>query len=367
MTKSRHKKKLVVLLASYIGQRSGGAELQASYLCDQGVKKFDMHYLFISNGVSYQKPEKLSTHAIHGNRFNKRFNNLKYLYLFKIWGALKSIQPEFIYQRCGSALTGMAASYARMNNCQLIFHIAHDQDVEVPSKSILLKKPWLIPEYILTQYGIKNATKIIAQTQFQAKELQRIYNRKAVIIANGHPVPDDCVKTTDPITIVWIANWKPFKQPEIFVNLAEKIGKRDNVRFVMLGRTSGYNKLVEKAENNNIHVKGEVSNEEVNNFLSQAHILISTSQQEGFSNTFIQAWMRRVPVISLQVNPDNIFHNQQVGFYSGNFSQLVQDTVKLIENHELRTSMGQAAREYAIKHHSLQNMDKILEILYANL
>jgi len=73
--------------------------------------------------------------------------------------------------------------------------------------------------------------------------------------------------------------------------------------------------------------------------------------------------MRRVPVISLQVNPDNIFQKEQLGYCSGDFTQLVQDTKKLIENKELRTRMGLMAREHAIKHHSLQNMNKILDLI----
>jgi glycosyltransferase involved in cell wall biosynthesis len=362
MTKSIQKK-IVILLASYIGQRTGGAELQASYLCECGINTFDMHYVFISNGQSYTKPEKFWTHAISANRFNKRYPRLNYLHALKIWRVLKSIQPEMIYQRCGSSFTGIAAIYTRINNCQLVYHIAHDRDVQVKPLSMFIRRPWLIPEYKLMQYGIKHANTIIAQTQFQAEQLLKEYKRTALIIPNGHPVPEDCVKIDNPITIVWIANWKPFKQPEIFVKLAETIGNNENVRFVMLGRPDDYDELVEKAKNNNIQVMGEVSNEEVNDFLSQSHILINTSQQEGFSNTFIQAWMRRVPVISLQVNPDNIFQKEQLGYCSGDFPQLVQDTKKLIENHELRTRMGLMAREHAIKHHSLQNMNKILDLI----
>ena len=363
MTTIEKKDKIAVLLAGYIEQISGGAELQASYLCNTGIQKHDIHYIFISNGKPYKKREKLTTHAITGNRLNHRLSSLKYLYVLKIWRALKTVQPKYIYQRCATALTGIAAIYAKTNNCQLIFHIAHDSNVQTKPISIFLRRPWLIPEYALTQYGIKNANKIIAQTQFQADHLQKLYNRKAIIIPNGHPVPEDCVKTTKEITILWIANWKSFKQPEIFVKLAEKIGQRENVRFVMLGRTGGYKALIEKAKTLNIEVTGEISNDQVNDYLTQSHILINTSQQEGFSNTFIQAWMRRVPVISLNVNPDNIFQNEQVGYYAGNFTELLQNTIKLIENHELRNTMGLMAREHAIKHHSLENMNKILKTM----
>jgi glycosyltransferase involved in cell wall biosynthesis len=97
--------------------------------------------------------------------------------------------------------------------------------------------------------------------------------------------------------------------------------------------------------------------------LSQGHILVNTSKQEGFSNTFIQAWMRKVPVVSLQVDPDSVLEKEGIGFCSGSFDQLVKDTQKLITDDKLRNEMGERARAYAIKNHSLKNMDKILDLM----
>ncbi len=52
---------------------------------------------------------------------------------------------------------------------------------------------------------------------------------------------------------------------------------------------------------------GAISQQEVNAELANAHVLVNTSLYEGFPNTFIQAWMRRTVVVSLNVNPDGIF------------------------------------------------------------
>ena len=74
----------------------------------------------------------------------------------------------------------------------------------------------------------------------------------------------------------------------------------------------------------NLQYLGEVSQDEVNRRLREGHILVNTSRYEGFSNTFVQAWMRRVPVVSLTVDPDNILVRENIGFCSGTFKNLCQ-------------------------------------------
>lgn len=355
-------KRLTFILEHYWGQRQGGAELQTHYLEHRAIRKgLNTHYCFLSNGDDIDQIHGTRIYPIAKKKIWSKFD-VQYPYAFDIFQALKKIKPDVIYQRCASSFTGIASYYAQRNNCQLAFHVSSDRDVsQIP---IPWKRPWLIPEYKLMQYGFRTADTIIAQTQFQAEQLKINYGRQAIVIPNGHPVPADCVKADDQITVLWIANWKSIKQPELFIRLVEEIGRDKNVHFVMLGRTDGYSGLVKLAKSHNIDVVGEVSNDRVNDYLVQGHILVNTSRQEGFSNTFIQAWMRRVPVVSYRVDPDHILQNEQIGYcFSGNFRELVQNTGALIRDSKLRNTMGAKARKYAIKHHSLENIDEILKTI----
>ncbi|MCM2285987.1 MAG: glycosyltransferase family 4 protein [Desulfobacula sp.] len=357
-----YKKKLALVLGSYWGQSQGGAELQALLLAEAAIKQgWQPHYCFLSNGGPLDKSRKLILHAIEKNRYLTKLNNIKYPYAKSLYRELASIKPDIIYQRAGLSLTGVSAHFARQNRCRCVFHIANDNDVE--NVTYKWHKPWVLPEQILLHYGIRHTDTIIAQTLFQAELLKKNYGRNAVIIPNGHAVPEDIHKPSKPISVLWIANWKPVKQPEFFVQMVQALGSVKEVRFIMLGRTEGYERLVGRAREAGIDVRGEVPNEEVNRLLAESHILVNTSRQEGFSNTFIQAWMRRVPVVSLSVDPDNILRDKKLGLCAGEFQGLVHDLKALLENEGLRESMGIKAWEYAIANHSLANMDKILNLL----
>lgn len=355
-------KTMFFILGNYWKQCQGGAELQAHFLEREAYGQgYRTHYLFLSNNEFYNKDIGTILHPIIRKRIWNKLGNIKYPYAGKLLKTLNKIKPDIIYQRGGMAFTGIAAYYAKKNNCRFIFHIAKEEDVQPPT--IPWYRFYVILEIKFMQYGIRHADIIIAQCQMQAKLLFKNYGKKAIVIPSAHPVPEDCRKDKNKILILWIGNWKPVKQPEIFVRLAGEIECTKKITLMMLGRTDNYDQLVLKAPKNNIEVTGEIPIDQVNKLLEKAHLLINTSKNEGFSNTFIQAWMRKVPVISLNVDPDNILQTMGIGCCSGNFSTLVQDTKRLIADNIARDDMGKKAREYAIKNHSMDNMDKIIKCM----
>ena len=355
------KKRLSFVLGNYWGQCQGGAELQAFYIEQEALRMgWTTDCCFLSNSNPIEANYTSTLRPIVQKKIWNKLANIKYPYAIDYFLALKKMKPDIIYQRAAFSVTGVAAYFAIHHKCKFIFHIASDGDIEN------IRLPWAhphkIPEIMLMKFGIRKADQIIAQTKFQADQLKKNYNRNAIVIPNGHPIPEDRIKSQDKISVLWIANWKMVKQPEIFIDLVKQLQEMRNVRFIMLGRTDRYDDLVAKARENSVEVMGEVPHDQVNILLSHAHILVNTSQQEGFSNTFIQAWMRGVPVVSLQVDPDDILKNEKIGFCSGSFDQLVTDTRRIIEDKEMRECMGIRARKYAVKNHSLDNIKKITEL-----
>jgi glycosyltransferase involved in cell wall biosynthesis len=113
----------------------------------------------------------------------------------------------------------------------------------------------------------------------------------------------------------------------------------------------------------NVRYLGELSQTKVNKLLCRAHLLVNTSDFEGFSNTFIQAWMRRVPVVSLNVNPDGLLDGRTFGMCSGNEARLYEDVAALLADDDRVRSMGERSRAFALKEFSESNMDAIAKLL----
>ncbi len=150
------------------------------------------------------------------------------------------------------------------------------------------------------------------------------------------------------------------KQPEIFIRLAEKIGQHRDVSFEMIGRINAGNWHQQinaaMAKTDRLNYVGELSHEEVNQKFCEGHILVNTSHFEGFPNTFIEAWMRRVPVVSLNIDPDHIIERNKIGLVSKTFDRLCEDLLYLIEHNGIREKMGMDAYHYAHANHSAEKM-----------
>ena len=52
---------------------------------------------------------------------------------------------------------------------------------------------------------------------------------------NFHPLPQENVEKGQQIGIVWVANMKPKKQPEVFLRIAKDLRSIKGVRFIMIG------------------------------------------------------------------------------------------------------------------------------------
>ncbi len=327
---------------------------------------FEIHYIarsvdpgFDARGYHLHCVGSKHAFARHSHLFDAR----------KLYSTLKSISPDSIYQRVGCAYTGIAALYAKKNGCSMLWHVASDQDLKPLQFKLSKNIAFRHLEKKALEYGVKHATNIVVQTRQQKKLLEQNYGRTpSGIVANFHPAPPLPPPKDSQIHVVWVANLKPLKQPRLFMKMAERLHHHTKSRFTMIGRNSnwrwGRELQKEISETGCVDYIGEQPFDKVNEILAQAHILVNTSQYEGFPNTFIQAWMREVPVVSLNANPDNVLDRHGVGLAChGDFEQLVKNVNLLIENRELRTSLARNARSYALEYHSNNNGKQLVQLL----
>ena len=351
----------------------GGAEYQVKCLLDKIIDKEKYCIYYIARDIKEDNID-IGYRKIKLQNF-KRIE--KYGYFMDgpiLMKKLKEINPDIIYQRIACAYTGYAAYYAKTTNfkCKMMWHISSDSDVKKHDANYL-RKPQKFIEDNIVKYGIKNAGVIIAQTEYQKKILFKNYNMRAnLLVKNFHPFPNEkkIHKNKNDVNIIWISNFKRIKNPEIFISIANDITKKvENVKFIMIGRQASWDQEWQNMLEKKIRIIprleyiGEKRIDEVNEYLSKSHLLVNTSSVEGFPNTFIQAWMRAVPVISLSCDPDNILKSQKIGIYAGSYKNLMNAIIYLIRRRDILEEMGKRARLYALREHSMKNADKIINYI----
>lgn len=358
--------KVCFLMLYHSSSVIGGAEVQVDYIVDYLVKNSTHQLYLICRESQINAYKNIKIYKIRFNRnIGKFFLSFDFVSITQI---LNKIKPDVIYTRTSTSYVGIAAIYCKINSAKLIYHIAHKEDV-VPLKYNGLKSlPKMLERWIYL-FGLKNASVIIGQAEYQDIALQKNYNRNcSAIIPNSHPQPVGNIKACSQLNVVWIANLKKSKQPEVFVKLAEEFQEFQKLKFFMIGAVlnDNYQGLIERIQSLvNLEFLGPQSIEEVNRILESAHVFVNTSLEgeEGFPNTFIQSWMRAVPVISLNVDPDNIIKKNCLGYHSGSFGQLKTDLQRLLEDKDLRERMGSEAKEYSNKRFGLNNIELLLRVI----
>jgi glycosyltransferase involved in cell wall biosynthesis len=149
--------------------------------------------------------------------------------------------------------------------------------------------------------------------------------------------------------VVWVASIKKIKNPELYVQAAERLSELP-IDFLMIGQITdkSYYYLTDRdAVPTNLHYLGEKSPEAVNDILSRSLFLVHTCRPEGFGNNFIQAWLLEKPTISLFFDPDGLIESCRIGCLSRTLTRMCEQIQQLIEDPKERTDMGLRAGRIA--------------------
>jgi glycosyltransferase involved in cell wall biosynthesis len=362
-------KNVLFISASEFSQATGGAEYQIKLIIEYLKNQFNISFLFYDNGNKLEKVDGINYYTIKKNSLlRKLFGKYFILDFLKVIKVIKITNPAIIYLRSGFAWLGIIGLIKYKYSFKLIFHVAHDEDLTRNRlKDLKIKSLFSYIDKYFSQIGIRKSDYIICQTIKQFSLLEQNFNmNNAVIIRNAHPRPICEIKKSEDLKIVWIANAKRWKKPELFIKLANALNET-NAEFLMIGEIPenswGIELKKEISKSSNIIYYGKLSLSETNNILCNSHIFVNTSLFEGFPNTFIQAWMRKVPVVSLYVDPDDVIKKNGIGFHSRTFEQMVDDVKLLIHDNTLRKTMGEKAQKYAFDKHSLNNFANLLELV----
>jgi glycosyltransferase involved in cell wall biosynthesis len=359
--------RICFLMLSHWSGNLGGAEIQVRYLMDYLRTNTDHEVSFVCRHATVTHDEDVAIHRTWPvPPFGRWFKSADAV---SIWRWLTRLRPDVIYTRVSSPYVGVAAAYCRRHGSRLVHHVARIEDV-TPSQEIRLRHWARRLERPLYEYGLRRAHAIIAQAEYQRRLLREHYGLDvAGVIPNFHPSPGETPTDVGRRTIVWVANLKRDKRPELFVDLARRCLDLEDVEFLMIGAVQdpSYARLTtDLAQVPNLRFLGPRTLEDVNRILGQARLFVNTSRPsgEGFPNTFIQAWLRGTPTASLEVDPDGLIARHRTGVaVGGDMARLTDEVRELVRQPGKARELGQNAAAFARLTYGLDNCRRIVEIL----
>ncbi|MFC2094591.1 glycosyltransferase family 4 protein, partial [Bacteroidota bacterium] len=186
---------------------------------------------------------------------------------------------------------------------------------------------------------------------------------ETIKIYNSHPLAPALIGTRKN-QIVFIATMKSFKHPELFCDIAGNLID-SYYNFIIIGENYSdlgkAQKLLSFMDENKIMYRGIMELSEVNKLLAETKLFVNTSSEEGFPNTFIQAWLRGVPVVSLNVDPDNLIREERLGFVcNGDINTAVEKISYLMENEDIWEEYSSRCYTFAINNFDLKKTVKTM-------
>jgi len=337
----------------------GGAEVQLYNLAKYLVH--DHKVIFIVGNFGQEKEEEVENIKIlRSVKIGSEYGILeKVKSIFIQLSVMKKSNADIFVKRAAGPEVGIIAAYCRIFRKKFIYMTAHEIDCSGEYK----RSNWLLG--LLYEFGLKRADMVITQNNDHKKMLKDKYNIEAGVLFSGYDIPQMRTKLGD--YILWVARLDEWKQPEVFFKLARSL---PNESFVMIAPFSRDIKYAKKIQDDagkikNIKFIPGVSFSEVDRYFQSAKIFVNTSRYEGFPNTFAQAIMHGVPLVSFAVNPDNFIEKNSVGFCAENDFTAMKNYVNiLLKDKKMHASASMNAYRYAKKNHSMQEIyPKFLRIL----
>ncbi len=342
-----------------ISDKVGGAQKQAYLLSKELVRNnsFDVHFCVADFGQN--KIEKHDNVTIWKS-FN--FNDFIIKRIINLLKTLKKINADIYIFRAADAGVALATLYISFFLRKKNFYmLAHDDETNFKK----LKKISGFLTAFTMSFTYKYADVISVQSQEQYNLFTKHRKRKPdAIVKNIITVNNEFEKSEN--YILWVGRLDKFKNSELFLKLAEKFPKENFVMIAPVVRDFiEYGNTIKKQTKSikNLKYIDFVKPDEIEKFYLKTKIYVITSESEGFSNTMAEAMANKCPVLSYNVNPDNILKN--AGFCAnGSIEKFYKYFDEFLQNSKQRKEFGKNGYKYLKNNHNTSLIiDKFIKVI----
>jgi len=282
--------------------------------------------------------------------------------------ALRRADAQVYYQNCGEYVTGQLALWSRRHGRKFVYSVASDPDC-MPDLPLMTT----FRERFLYRYGLRNADRIVVQTRNQQRLLRKGFGIASEVIPMPcpGPSPEDYLAPLPPPErngrILWIGRIVPVKRPDRFLDIVDACPE---LEFDLVGPAEGDSyalTILERAARYpNLRVHGGIPREHIPAFFRGAACLCSTSDAEGFPNTYLEAWSFGIPIVST-IDPDDLILEHGLGSIGRTVPELVAALRGLQASPEKWTAMSGKARAYFLETHHFPKVMPRMERLFLDV
>lgn len=315
----------------------GGAEVQMSLIAKALAKDKKFQVSLIVGDYGQQAVIKQDKLVLYRSFKRGRFFPFEVIRFFRL---LKKINADIYVERTMNIKVCLVALFCRFLEKKFVYMLAHNWDCHVS-----------ISRYL----SLKLANLIVAQTKDQQKQLLRNWKLSSFLLPSILPSTKALQgKISQRDRILWVGRADKWKRPEIFLKLVSLFPRQKFVMICRQGNNPYYFQQIftQLQPLPNLEFFSEIPFSQIDNFFQQAKIFVNTSTAEGFPNTFLQAGLNQVPILSLSVNPDKFISHYQCGLVAENrLSRLVNHCQKLLSHSRWAYSLGKHNFHYATTYH----------------
>jgi glycosyltransferase involved in cell wall biosynthesis len=327
----------------------GGAELQTTFLARElarrGLRVAHIVYPVNPRPLEQPAPTLVERSPWQEHRY-RRMGELAEA--AAIWRSFRRADAEAYIVRGSGGQVPAAAGFCRTFGRRFVFSTSSelDFDFERPDRF----------SHVLRVYraSIPMADRVVVQTDSQRQLAERTLPtvRPAVIPSFAEAAEP----AAEGEHFLWANRLVEYKLPERYLELAAALPE---ARFKMIMGTTSETPagLIEQtraaaAELPNLELLPARPRQELLADMHTATAVVTTSRIEGMPNTFLEAWARGVPVLSLHVDPDDKIANHDLGTVAGgSMERLIEAAAALWRDPGLREEIGERARRFVRETH----------------
>ena len=291
------------------------------------------------------------------NRFTKKTPLIRKIYKFH--RVIQKVDPDVIIQHGLTIFSCLLAIYCKVFGIKFVYMFAHDAETggyyQTNRKKAHLFK-------LLVSY----ADVLITQNKYQYNKIMTAYNKKTNILYNGFPIVKSFTDHRE--HILWVARCEKWKRPEKYVKLASS---NNQYKFVMVCNEGSdqehYSHIRQLAHGvKNLDFLSHVPADEMDAIFQKSLILVNTSDDEGFPQVFIQAAMNKVPIVSLNVNPDSFITKYKCGVVCDGDEMFMGKSIQsLLNTSQKYAQLSINVYSYAIENHDInKNAKELYQLMF---